>query len=176
MPLIGWLRRHEIRRQAEELLQECCQFLRLPEKRLGKSGREWVMRRRWANDAMELRRAIYAAALCCAGPTVEAVHFPPRTLRDQEALAAASFEELALEEAVRQKIAHFFTRLGEVEARDVHGAVIAQVERPLIETCVAWAKGNQLKAARVLGIHRNTLRKKIKTLGVRSNPHRSRSN
>ena len=67
---------------------------------------------------------------------------------------------VALREAVRQKVAHFFERLGAVEATDVWRAVLAQVERPLIERCLAWAGGNQLKASRVLGINRNTLRKK----------------
>jgi two-component system, NtrC family, nitrogen regulation response regulator GlnG len=168
MPLFTWLKRHDVRRQAEELLAECCQRLTLPEKRLGKSGREWIERRRWSADPGEMRRLIYAAALCAPGETVEAVHFPPRTRADQEATAGARFEDLSLEEVVRQKVAHFFERLGNTEAEGVHRAVMAQVERPLIERCLAWAQGNQLKAARVLGIHRNTLRKRMKELGVRS--------
>jgi len=44
--------------------------------------------------------------------------------------------------------------------------VISAVEKPLLEDALFEAKGNQLKAARILGINRNTLRTKIKKLGI----------
>lgn len=44
--------------------------------------------------------------------------------------------------------------------------MLAQVERPLIERTLRATRGNQIKAAAILGINRNTLRKKILTLGV----------
>ena len=94
--------------------------------------------------------------------------FPPRCARDHEAYVKASFEGLSLEQMVCHKVGHFFERLGEVEVSAVHRTVLDQVERPLIERCLAWADGNQLKAARVLGINRNTLRKKIRDLGVKT--------
>jgi DNA-binding protein Fis len=166
MPLLSWLKRHEALHRADGILRECCASLTLGEKRLGKTARSWIERRRWGSDPAEMRRLIYAAALGARGDTIEAVHFPPRTREDLEAAAEATFEELALEEAVGQKLAHFFERLGSVEAYGVWPAVMAHVERPLIERCLAWARGNQLKASRVLGINRNTLRKKMKALGI----------
>ena len=50
---------------------------------------------------------------------------------------------------------------GRVKKGDVHKAVIAQVERALIDGSLAWSQGNQLKAARALGINRNTFRRFI---------------
>lgn len=44
--------------------------------------------------------------------------------------------------------------------------VLREVERPLIVTTLTVCKGNQLKAAAILGINRNTLRKKIRALGI----------
>lgn len=44
--------------------------------------------------------------------------------------------------------------------------VINAVEKPLLEDVLSKAKGNQLKAARILGINRNTLRAKIKKYGI----------
>jgi two-component system nitrogen regulation response regulator GlnG len=41
------------------------------------------------------------------------------------------------------------------------------VERPLVELVLEQTRGNQLQAAKVLGINRNTLRKKIRALGIR---------
>ncbi len=166
MAVIQWLKRREVLKQADDLLRECCQRLDLPEKSFAKGAREWIGRRRWTDDPVEMRQLVYYAALAAPGDIIEAAHFPPRNLRDCEAFAQSSFEALSLEEAVRQKVAHFFERLGDVGVEGVYDAVLAQVEKPLIEICLAWAGGNQLKAARALGINRNTLHAKIKALGI----------
>ncbi|MFH0799088.1 MAG: helix-turn-helix domain-containing protein [Pseudomonadota bacterium] len=166
MPLLPWGKRREAVRRAEEMLRECSEQLILGEKVLGKGGKDWVAKRSWDGDPSEMRRIIYYAALTSSGKNVEAAHFPPRFKQDHEAYTRAQFEGLALEEVVRHKIAHFFGKLGEVEMRDVRAAVLAQVERPLIAECVKWAGGNQLKAARVLGLDRNTLRKRMRELKI----------
>ena len=44
--------------------------------------------------------------------------------------------------------------------------VIAEVEKPLLEVVLKRTGGNQLRAARILGINRNTLRKKIRELDI----------
>ena len=43
---------------------------------------------------------------------------------------------------------------------------ISSVEKPLLENVLFRVKGNQLKAAKILGINRNTLRTKVKKLGI----------
>ena len=166
MPILPWGKKHEVVKRAEELLRECCQRLDLEEKALGRSGREWIARRRWGGDPAEMRRVIYAAALAAPGPEIEAAHFPPRRRRDHEAHAKAAFEGLSLEEIVRHKVAHFFGQLGRVEVSGVHRTVLMQVEKPLVEESLRWAEGNQQRAARALGINRNTLRRKMKDLGL----------
>ncbi len=50
--------------------------------------------------------------------------------------------------------------------RDIYDRVIAEVERPLIAMTLSATKGNQIKAAAVLGLNRNTLRKKIRDLEI----------
>lgn len=50
---------------------------------------------------------------------------------------------------------------------DIYTQIIQEVEAPLIRGALEKANGNQLKAARILGINRNTLRKKIETLGIK---------
>ena len=44
--------------------------------------------------------------------------------------------------------------------------MIAEVERPLIRMTLSATRGNQIKAAEMLGLNRNTLRKKIKDLDI----------
>jgi len=48
----------------------------------------------------------------------------------------------------------------------MYDKVIAQVERPLIEHVLRYVRCNQVRAANILGINRNTLRKKIQTLNI----------
>ncbi len=51
-----------------------------------------------------------------------------------------------------------------LELRDLHALIISEVERPLIQQVLNATRGNQSKAAEILGINRNTLRKKIDSL------------
>ncbi len=48
----------------------------------------------------------------------------------------------------------------------LYKAVMERVEKPLIEHILERTEGNQLKAARILGINRNTMRSKIRRLGI----------
>ncbi|MCX5706945.1 MAG: hypothetical protein NTW13_04735 [Candidatus Omnitrophica bacterium] len=48
----------------------------------------------------------------------------------------------------------------------VYKAVVEAIEKPLLEDILQRTEGNQLKAARILGINRNTMRAKIRKLGI----------
>jgi two-component system nitrogen regulation response regulator GlnG len=45
--------------------------------------------------------------------------------------------------------------------------VLHELEAPLIAATLTWTRGNQIKAAEILGLNRNTLRKKIRDLNLR---------
>ena len=51
-------------------------------------------------------------------------------------------------------------------AGGLYGRILCEVEKPLIECCLRATGGNQIKAAALLGLNRNTLRKKIRELGI----------
>ncbi len=57
-------------------------------------------------------------------------------------------------------------------AGPLYRTVLARVEGPLLRHALALSGGNQLKAARLLGINRNTLRKRLRTLGLARPPGR----
>jgi len=61
------------------------------------------------------------------------------------------------------------------EGGRVYRAVMSRVEMPLLRQALELSAGNQLKAARLLGINRNTLRKRLRLLGLlpaaRTNGH-----
>jgi two-component system nitrogen regulation response regulator GlnG len=76
-------------------------------------------------------------------------------------------EELAFEEVVKAKLAGLLARVDGYPVRDLHEKVIARVERSLFDLVLAHTGGNQLRAAEILGLNRNTLRKKLVELGTR---------
>nr|WP_047166272.1 nitrogen regulation protein NR(I) [Sphingomonas sp. Y57] len=72
-----------------------------------------------------------------------------------------------LADAVGQHLGRYFATFGrDLPPDGLYDRVLAEVERPLLELSMAAAKGNQLRAARLLGINRNTLRKKLTDLGI----------
>jgi two-component system nitrogen regulation response regulator GlnG len=79
-------------------------------------------------------------------------------------------EDLAFEDMVKAKLAGLLARIDGYPVHDLHEKVIARVERPLFDLVLAHTGGNQLKAAEILGLNRNTLRKKLAELGMEQAP------
>ena len=67
-----------------------------------------------------------------------------------------------LSSTVRTALRLYFNDLGEHSPAPIYRMVIAEVERPMFETVMKEANGNQSRAAQMLGISRSTLRKKLK--------------
>ena len=75
--------------------------------------------------------------------------------------------DATLADAVDRHLQAVFTEHGDRLPPDgLYDRVISEVERPLLSLALGATRGNQLRAARLLGLNRNTLRKKIKDLDV----------
>ncbi len=61
---------------------------------------------------------------------------------------------------------YFAAHRDDLPSAGVYDRVLREVERPLITLTLAATRGNQIKAAEVLGLNRNTLRKKIRELDI----------
>jgi Fis family transcriptional regulator len=68
---------------------------------------------------------------------------------------------------VRRAIDGYFRDLDGERAIGVYDMVINCVEKPLLESVLHRVRGNQTDAARMLGINRNTLRKKMRVHGIK---------
>lgn len=66
-----------------------------------------------------------------------------------------------LAECVRRSLERYFRDLDGELANDVYDMVLGQVEKPMLEVVMRHAEGNQTRAAEMLGINRNTLRRKL---------------
>ena len=91
----------------------------------------------------------------------------------REPFYTASLQSMSLENLVKNKLSLFFEqqKQAEVELNGLHRIIIEQVEKPLIELSLNQCNGNQVKAARLLGINRNTLKKKIDTYKIEIRKH-----
>ena len=74
--------------------------------------------------------------------------------------------EQPLSDAVRTALNLYFQQLEGHDPDDVYRMVLEEVERPLLETVMHYCKGNQTRAAKMLGLNRGTLRKKLKHYGL----------
>lgn len=98
-------------------------------------------------------------------PRANGAHVANRTTRginidDQDLIAR--LDKYSIEDVVELKISRFLDQIGTFYPENVHELLMSKVEKPLLIQILRRVGGNQVQAAKILGINRNTLRKKIK--------------
>lgn len=71
-----------------------------------------------------------------------------------------------IQDVIKKSLERYFKDLGEQQPTNVYEMVVLSVEKPILEVVMARADGNQSQAAAMLGINRNTLRKKLQQHGL----------
>ena len=71
-----------------------------------------------------------------------------------------------LSECITHAMQQYFNDLNGQAPTNLHNFFIHEVEKPFLEVVMQEVGGNQTRAASILGINRNTLRKKLKTYGL----------
>jgi two-component system nitrogen regulation response regulator GlnG len=120
----------------------------------------------WPGNVRELENLIRRLAALHAGDVIraDAVRTDLAT-----AIAAPSREDVShsLGDAVERSITRYFAAHHDgLPPTGLYDRVMTEVERPLISLCLTATRGNQIRAAKLLGLNRNTLRKKIRELGI----------
>jgi Fis family transcriptional regulator len=90
-------------------------------------------------------------------------------LNSSENLFVANLQSVSLEKLVKSKLEVLFQQQkdAQVELNGLYNVILEQVERPLLEIALKSYNGNQVKTAQMLGINRNTLKKKIDNYKIR---------
>lgn len=83
----------------------------------------------------------------------------------QQKKEALEVDYKPLHESVNQALENYFNLLGEEEPADLYEIVLSEVELPLLKVIMKYTRNNQSKAAKLLGLSRGTLRKKLKKYG-----------
>ncbi len=151
-----------------------------PTKKFSADAMDALMAWHWPGNIRELENLIWRLAVLVDDPVIEANHLGPMLI-DVRGQAGVDDDTLTPgQSATLGQLAHFhIERFLDAHASDamptgIHDRIMAEVEKPLIEISLRYTGGNQLRAADMLGVNRNTLRKKIKQLGIDSGSIRRR--
>ncbi|MBA5776580.1 nitrogen regulation protein NR(I) [Stappia sp. F7233] len=139
----------------------------LPPKQIDQAGLDRLRRHRWPGNVRELENLIRRLAALYPQDVITA------PLIDQELAqpTANSYEaegsDPNLGDSVERYLNSYFDNFGEaLPPPGLYHRILREVEYPLISAALAATRGNQIKAAELLGVNRNTLRKKVKDLDI----------
>ena len=138
----------------------------LPLKQLDQAALDRLKRYRWPGNVRELENlarrlaALYPQETITAAVIDAELAQPAATLVEAEQVAE---DKLAVERYLSRYFANFETTL---PPPGLYHRILREVEYPLVSAALAATRGNQIRAADLLGVNRNTLRKKIRELEI----------
>jgi len=115
----------------------------------------------WPGNVRQLENTLFRAALLASDPILAPADFP-----DLHGCRAGRENGASLEDLIAGKLQTSLMPMDVNELDNLYEMVLHQMERPLIRIILKKTRGNQVRTAEILGINRNTLRKKIQTLEI----------
>jgi DNA-binding NtrC family response regulator len=115
----------------------------------------------WPGNVRELRNAADQAARASRGIAIRPEHLPPSVL----AVTPGKVATVTSDEIDTALARWTLARIG-AEGTNLYDEFLASVEAPLLRAALEWAGGNQARVARRLGLHRTTLRQKLRQHGL----------
>ena len=139
-----------------------------PRKTVDLAAFEAMKRHRWPGNVRELENLVRRLGALYTDQTITA-EIVQNELR--EPLSATAEPVAETDQPLATVVEHYLTRHfaglnGSLPQPGLYDRVLRDVERPLISMCLAATRGNQIKAAEILGVNRNTLRAKIRSLDI----------
>jgi two-component system nitrogen regulation response regulator GlnG len=116
----------------------------------------------WPGNVRELENVIQRAMVMAASGVVLPEHLPIGPVSAAVGVAT----DATLEEVIDRKMHECVRGLRGHASANLHSLMVGLVEKPLLRAVMRETKGNQVRAAQLLGINRNTLRKKLKEHGI----------
>ena len=140
----------------------------LPAKTIDQGALERLKIHPWPGNVRELENLIRRMCALYAEDVITA-RIVERELREETGRTTAGEGPVSLSTLVERHLAaDFASQPDGIPPRGLYDRVIEEVEAPLIRLTLAATRGNQIRAAEILGLNRNTLRKKIHDLGLQA--------
>ena len=133
-------------------------------KSLSKNSVELIKKKKWSGNVRELKNFIARLSLVSNSDIIdEKVTKAELSMITPEDTDLNTIEGSKISKSLEMHLSQYFRSLGDsLPAPGLYHTVLKEVEIPLINLTLSLCDGNQIKAANLLGINRNTLRKKIK--------------
>jgi two-component system nitrogen regulation response regulator GlnG len=116
----------------------------------------------WPGNVRELENVVQRAMVMATSGVVLPEHLPIGPV----SAAASVAVDVSLEEIIERKLIECVRGLREHASANLYDLMIGLVEKPLLRAVLRETGGNQVRAAQILGINRNTLRKKLTEHGI----------
>jgi two-component system nitrogen regulation response regulator GlnG len=163
-----------LRERAEDISDLARHFLKeaqaegLPAKSIDAGAMGVLKSYRWPGNVRELKNLVRRLAALYADEVISAEIVRGEIAASApEPLPERALDAESLSDAVEHHIARYFAAHGDdLPPPGLYDRILREVERPLLSMCLAATRGNQIRAAQVLGVNRNTLRKKIRDLDI----------
>ncbi len=144
----------------------------LPRRQLTAAGAALLARQAWRGNVRELRNFVFRLALLARDEVIDASAIEPLLALDQaappllnEGSAGSGSDSTVAATNFAEALTHWLDA-AQPAAGELYSAALAAFERPLFLHALSVTSGNQLRAARLLGINRNTLRKRLSELDI----------
>jgi two-component system nitrogen regulation response regulator GlnG len=138
----------------------------LPSKTIDASALDRLKQHAWPGNVRELENLV--RRICALyGEDLITARIVERELADHQPAIQGEEGPATLAQLVERKLSSYFADQPDgIPPVGLYDRVLEEVERPLIQLTLSATRGNQVRAAEILGLNRNTLRKKIQDLGV----------
>lgn len=152
-PLIA--RKQDIVPIANMLLQEISSFLNIPLKELSKDAKEAITEYSWPENFYQLKKCLIKSCL----------NSKHKKLSTKDLFSDFN-DKLSIKSFLDSKIGNFLSDFCRIENSNLYDTIIQEVEKALFSLVLSETGNNQLKAAKILGINRNTFSKKLKNYNL----------
>ena len=145
----------------------------LAAKSLSNAAIEELQRYDWPGNVRELENLMRRIAVLYSEASIDArmvtESLAAGTAHRENRDASGRLTDETLGQSVDRHLrAYFSAHQGRLPAHGLYDRILQEVERPLLSICLEATRGNQIKAAELLGLNRNTLRKKLRELEIQA--------
>ena len=164
-----------LRERLEDVSDLARAFLRkaetegLPRKTISKEALDILKKQEWSGNVRELENLMRRLCVLCPDDVISgAVVGQEISARPSSASSPQAAQPQRLAQAIELHLRRYFDLHGDSLPPDgLYDRILKEMELPLIALSLSATRGNQVRTAELLGINRNTLRKKIKDLDIR---------
>jgi len=139
----------------------------LPRKTLSPDALRWLAQYAWPGNVRELENLMRRLAALAREDVITAGAIENELREGASPAPPPVFSGQGLSDAIEQHLARYFATFeNDLPPDGLYDRILVEMERPLMLMALAATRGNQIRAARLLGLNRNTLRKKLSDLRI----------